>query len=268
MRIGNRAKLGPSQAFLQIGPSKDAFFVPSLPRRIALPLSHSRFFSVGGALTSGGSHTAECPCPGPRGFRGFRGFAVFGRCVPRQGRGLVWAHGRGTCPELLADPGLPSHPPILPSYPTVCADADVMLVGSRSRVEIPAPAWSKQIKERLNGVAPYRYLCSSVRSHRQLVVFLVVMTSSSLSPSVRQGWGAGTATHDAGGLPQGSSYFLGQRGLGRGTRKTQAEWRGSAGALLNISPPLKRNFHTETPLRNCLVPTFQFQAVWGTIIGS
>jgi hypothetical protein len=32
----------------------------------------------------------------------FRGFAVFGRCVARQGRGLVWAHGRGTCPELLA----------------------------------------------------------------------------------------------------------------------------------------------------------------------
>jgi hypothetical protein len=31
------------------------------------------------------------------------------------------------------------------------------------------------------------------------------------------------------------------RGLGRGTRKTQAEWRGSAGALLNISPtPGKR----------------------------
>jgi hypothetical protein len=35
-------------------------------------------------------------------------------------------------------------------------------------------------------------------------------TSSSPSPSVRQGRGAGTATHDAGGLPQGSSYFLGQ----------------------------------------------------------
>jgi hypothetical protein len=35
-------------------------------------------------------------------------------------------------------------------------------------------------------------------------------TSSSPSPSVRQGWGAGTATHDAGGLPQGGSYFLGQ----------------------------------------------------------
>jgi hypothetical protein len=35
-------------------------------------------------------------------------------------------------------------------------------------------------------------------------------TSSSPSPSVRQGWGAGTATHDAGGLPHGNSYFLGQ----------------------------------------------------------
>jgi hypothetical protein len=32
VQIGNRAKLGPSQAFLQIGPSKDAFFVSSLPR--------------------------------------------------------------------------------------------------------------------------------------------------------------------------------------------------------------------------------------------
>jgi hypothetical protein len=31
--------------------------------------------------------------------------------------------------------------------------------------------------------------------------------------------------------------FSGSRGLGCGTRKTQAEWRGSAGALLNISPP-------------------------------
>jgi hypothetical protein len=30
------------------------------------------------------------------------------------------------------------------------------------------------------------------------------------SPSVRQGRGANTATHDAGALPQGSSYFLGQ----------------------------------------------------------
>jgi hypothetical protein len=35
-------------------------------------------------------------------------------------------------------------------------------------------------------------------------------TSSSLSPSVRLGLGAGTSTHDAGGLPHGSSYFLGQ----------------------------------------------------------
>jgi hypothetical protein len=51
---------------------------------------------------------------------GFRGFAVFGRCVPWQGRGLVWAHGRGTYPELLADPGLPSHPPFLPSYHCLC----------------------------------------------------------------------------------------------------------------------------------------------------
>jgi hypothetical protein len=35
-------------------------------------------------------------------------------------------------------------------------------------------------------------------------------TSSSPSPSMHQGWGAGTATHDAGGLPHGSSYFLGR----------------------------------------------------------
>jgi hypothetical protein len=40
--------------------------------------------------------------------------------VPRQGRGPVWDHGRGTCPELLADPGLPSHPPVLPSYHCLC----------------------------------------------------------------------------------------------------------------------------------------------------
>jgi hypothetical protein len=52
--------------------------------------------------------------------RGFRGFAVFGRCVPRQGRGLVWAPGRGTCPELLAVPGLPAHPPVVPSYHCLC----------------------------------------------------------------------------------------------------------------------------------------------------
>jgi hypothetical protein len=49
-----------------------------------------------------------------------RFFAVFGRCVPRQGRGMVWAHGRGTCPELLADPGLPAQPPVAPSYHCLC----------------------------------------------------------------------------------------------------------------------------------------------------
>jgi hypothetical protein len=62
----------------------------------------------------------------------FAFFATFWRCVPRQGRGLVWAHGRGTCLGLLADrisdPGLPSHPPALLSWATVCAD--VMPVGS------------------------------------------------------------------------------------------------------------------------------------------
>jgi hypothetical protein len=35
-------------------------------------------------------------------------------------------------------------------------------------------------------------------------------TSYSPSPPVRQGWGAGTATHGAGGLPQGISCFLGK----------------------------------------------------------
>jgi len=64
-------------------------------------------------------------------------------------------------------------------------------------VTAPPPAWSKQIKDRLNGVAPYRYppatssrfspapgaggacsfLCSAVREHfvRGLVVFVVVV---------------------------------------------------------------------------------------------
>jgi hypothetical protein len=37
-------------------------------------------------------------------------------------------------------------------------------------------------------------------------------TSSSPSPLVRQGWGAGTATHGAGGTPLGSPYFLGHVG--------------------------------------------------------
>jgi hypothetical protein len=36
---------------------------------------------------------------------------------------------------------------------------------------------------------------------------------------------------------KGVPTFSGSRGLGRGTRKTRTEWRGSAGALLNISPP-------------------------------
>jgi hypothetical protein len=34
-------------------------------------------------------------------------------------------------------------------------------------------------------------------------------TSFSLSPLVRQGWGAGTATHGAGGTAPGGFYFLG-----------------------------------------------------------
>jgi hypothetical protein len=45
-------------------------------------------------------------------------------------------------------------------------------------------------------------------------------SSSSPSPSVRQEWEVGTATRDAGALPQLNSYFFGQPGLrprGRGT---------------------------------------------------
>jgi hypothetical protein len=72
-------------------------------------------------------------------------FAAFGRCVPRQGRGLVWAHGRETRPELLADPGLPSHPSVLPSYSYHCLCGRPACVGSRSRsrVGIPAPAFGQ-----------------------------------------------------------------------------------------------------------------------------
>jgi hypothetical protein len=51
-----------------------------------------------------------------------------------EGRGLVWALGRGARPGLLADPGSPSHPPAFRTFnrATVCADK---LVGSRSRAE-------------------------------------------------------------------------------------------------------------------------------------
>jgi hypothetical protein len=47
--------------------------------------------------------------------------------------------------------------PIHQSCPRTTVCADVMLVGSRSRAGFPAPAWSRQIIDRLNGVAPYRY---------------------------------------------------------------------------------------------------------------
>jgi hypothetical protein len=64
-------------------------------------------------------------------------------------------------------------------------------------------------------------------------------SSPSPSPSVRQGLGVGTATHAAGGLPQGGPTSSGSRGLGRWPRSKDADGvvRGSAGALLNISPP-------------------------------
>jgi hypothetical protein len=48
-------------------------------------------------------------------FRGFRGFWEVRPAAGQGHEGLVWAHDRGTRPELLADPGLPSHPPVLPS---------------------------------------------------------------------------------------------------------------------------------------------------------
>ena len=59
--------------------------------------------------------------------------------------------------------------PIHQSCPRTTVCADVMRVGSRSRVVIPAPAWSKQIKDRLSGVAPYRYPpATSSRFHGHL----------------------------------------------------------------------------------------------------
>jgi hypothetical protein len=105
-----------------------------------------------------------------------------------------------------------------------------------------------------------------------LAIWNCRVLASSPSPSVRQGLGAGTATHDAGSLLQGSPCFLGQPwlltkpinqkyhklggspqskapsgsarfvceslcGLGRGARKRHKARRGSAGALLNIRPP-------------------------------
>jgi hypothetical protein len=59
-------------------------------------------------------------------------------------------------------------------------------------------------------------------------------TSSSPSPLVRQGWGAGSATHRAGGPPLGSSYFLGHPRayhIGRGARKTQKVPQSPPGVL-------------------------------------
>jgi hypothetical protein len=99
----------------------------------------------------------------PLGFRGFRGFfweaASRGRASQR-GRGmggasLVWARGRGTRPELLADPSSPSHPPVLPSRLSchyMCGShAGLLTKWGGKKEESPAgPAcsggWSKTIE--------------------------------------------------------------------------------------------------------------------------
>jgi hypothetical protein len=65
----------------------------------------------------------------------------------------VWAPCRGARPELLAVPGSPAYPPLLPSCTS--ALADIQLSSSRSRVENSAPTWSKPIRDRLNeGAGP------------------------------------------------------------------------------------------------------------------
>jgi hypothetical protein len=69
------------------------------------------------------------------------------------------------------------------------------------------------------------------------------------SPSVRQGWGAGTATHDAGGLPHGSSYFLGQLWLRpRGPEEAQGAAR-QRRCPVKYKPPVQRFLETRrTPI--------------------
>jgi hypothetical protein len=73
-------------------------------------------------------------------------------------------------------------------------------------------------------------------------------TSSSPSPLVRQGWGAGTATHDAGGLPQGSSYFLGQPWLRPRGPKDAATTRKSAHYTKRHAPQCPPKTVVSTPL--------------------
>jgi hypothetical protein len=66
-------------------------------------------------------------------------------------------------------------------------------------------------------------------------------TSSSPSPPVRQGWGAGTATHDAGGLPHGSSYFLGRPWLRpRGPKERQGAAQQRRWPVKYSPPPPRR----------------------------
>ena len=72
---------------------------------------------------------------------------------------------------------------------------------------------------------------------------------------MRQGWGAGTATNDAGGLPPGGSYFLGQPQLG--PRDTDgpdgAAHQRILGALLNISPPCSKTCPTCSKIQDALL---------------
>ena len=86
---------------------------------------------------------------------GFRGFSRFLGGASR-GRAGAWC-GLTAGEHARSFWLIRASRPIHLSCPRTTVCADVMLVGSRSRVVIPAPAWSKQIKDRLSGVAPYRY---------------------------------------------------------------------------------------------------------------
>ena len=99
--------------------------------------------------------------------RGFRGFSRFLGGASR-GRGGAWC-GLTAGEHARSFWLFRASRPIHPSCPRTTVCADVMRVGSRSRVVIPAPAWSKQIKDRLSGVAPYRYPpATSSRFHGHL----------------------------------------------------------------------------------------------------
>jgi hypothetical protein len=106
-----------------------------------------------GAPEGAGDQRAP-PHTAARRFRGFRGFWEVRPEL--RGRAGAWCgltageHARGFWL-------IRASRPIHQSCPRTTVCADVMLVGSRSRVGIPAPAWSKQLRDRLSGVAPYRY---------------------------------------------------------------------------------------------------------------